>query len=454
MKDIDFDELDRAVNSLMEGVSRDNSSSSGAGSSSGPAAASSTARSGSVSNLNRETELVIKPASGAALRSFGQSANSDSRPTPPASSRSASGRRSGRFMDVLHPSSDMTTPTPTSNQPSREGAYIQPSSTNTQAPTGQSVQATPEPLPANDNQARVSLDNQGVINDLSPSPVSDWPDPIDGLSAGQAAENDTAQVVASPASSNGRPDDPGISPDLPTPDSTQVDGGGDTVKDSASDAPDVASNVTNEDNEDMAMESPFIPGAGAKVEKRPLGKPALGSSDSINSSDGGDEGDEGLATSDAQSPPTVTTPPQATKSQRPGGSVEEDSQLPVDPRATNALPPELSSDLMAIESDSSLNAVDTEEVKPNPSTSMTSKPDITPAAPAAAATGSPSIAQQYEERPSTGDKQSGSIYDTHEYHKPLAHPDKKSSGWLWIVWILLLLLLGAGGGALVYLYVL
>jgi Rad3-related DNA helicase len=42
------------------------------------------------------------------------------------------------------------------------------------------------------------------------------------------------------------------------------------------------------------------------------------------------------------------------------------------------------------------------------------------------------------------------LYDSVAATTPLAHPAKKSSGWLWVLWIILLIILGAGGAAAVY----
>ena len=67
--------------------------------------------------------------------------------------------------------------------------------------------------------------------------------------------------------------------------------------------------------------------------------------------------------------------------------------------------------------------------------------------------GPTSITQQYKEQPSSK-QESGAIYDTEAYHQPLAKAPKKRSGALAIVWILLLVLLGAGAGAAFYIYVL
>lgn len=64
------------------------------------------------------------------------------------------------------------------------------------------------------------------------------------------------------------------------------------------------------------------------------------------------------------------------------------------------------------------------------------------------------ITQQYKEQPSTTEQPSGAIYDTESYHKPLAHPAKRQSSVLVIVWIIGLILLGGGLGAAMYFFVL
>ena len=68
----------------------------------------------------------------------------------------------------------------------------------------------------------------------------------------------------------------------------------------------------------------------------------------------------------------------------------------------------------------------------------------------AAVSGPASIQPQYKEEPSSTKQEHAAIYDTDTYHKPLAHPAKKKSGWLWVLWIILLLALGAGGAAALY----
>lgn len=67
--------------------------------------------------------------------------------------------------------------------------------------------------------------------------------------------------------------------------------------------------------------------------------------------------------------------------------------------------------------------------------------------------GPTSIQQQYKEQPSSS-PESGAIFDTEAYHKPLAPVAKKKSGILVVLWILLLVAFGGGMGAAVYFFVL
>lgn len=65
-------------------------------------------------------------------------------------------------------------------------------------------------------------------------------------------------------------------------------------------------------------------------------------------------------------------------------------------------------------------------------------------------TGPTSIPRQYDELPSSGPHNNGAIFDTATYHKPLEHPAKKSHGFLWVFLILIVIFAGAALGAAVY----
>lgn len=67
--------------------------------------------------------------------------------------------------------------------------------------------------------------------------------------------------------------------------------------------------------------------------------------------------------------------------------------------------------------------------------------------------GPASITQQYTEKPTT-EQESGAIYDTENYHQPLAPVAKKPSSFLTILGIVGLVILGAGAGVAFYFFVL
>lgn len=61
-----------------------------------------------------------------------------------------------------------------------------------------------------------------------------------------------------------------------------------------------------------------------------------------------------------------------------------------------------------------------------------------------------SITQQYREQPRSDEPKNVPIYDTEAYHKSLVSPMQKKPSWMIALWIIGLLLLGIGVGALVY----
>lgn len=155
-----------------------------------------------------------------------------------------------------------------------------------------------------------------------------------------------------------------------------------------------------------SLESPFL--SGTKVEKRPLGA---------------------FSTADLPEPETS----------------EKDEPLLLEPSDEPLLPAETDTaeDLLVPETP--------EEEPAQPETA----PEVPAAPPVVEESTAPvSITQQYKEQPSTTQQPSGAIFDTESYHKPLAHPEKKKSGALVVVWIIALILVGAGAGAAVYFFVL
>lgn len=314
MTDIDFDELDRAVNSLIGAKPATDAPA--------PAPVADTSTSVQVTS-----EPSLQPVS-----------------SPAAVQPLAARRTSGRFMDVVHPSSDMRTSTPA------------PAESTTPEPQAPSALVTPTPS----------------ASDAQPH---DMPDPLDfhGFEA-------------------------------PTPDA-----------DTKTDAP-VSS---------TPLETPFI--ADAKVEKRPLGAFSAAATTEVAPS----------VSLDTE--PSVQTPSEA----RVDAPVVEPEKKDEPADIDTPLPAELGDDLLSIESNENVPQQTEAPVAVTATTATDEQPPVV------------SITQQYAESPSTGDAPATtSIFDTDAYKKPLAHPKKKSSGWLVVLWIAILLIVGAGAGAAVYFYVL
>ncbi len=336
MKDIDFDELDKAVNSLMATTPAESAAPV-------PVATTSPAQTVAVAP-------VVAPAPAPTPIQVAQPIPVAVRSVPPAI------RRTGRFMDMVPASADKkqrdaTSPKPTS---SREGLAISPRTDGIDSlATGPvpAVQATAASAP-------VTMPDP--IDMVQNPPVE--PEPQEPISV-----NQTADVSTQP----------------PAP-----------------------------------IESPFL--TDTKVEKRPL--------NAGTSEPSGPTIDmRGLL--DADMPGSYEA-----------GSNNDSINDHVDEPPVTPQIPELSSDLVAIESSSGTDVIQATE------TSDAASQVEVPSTPLGAA----SIAQQYQTQASTGDQSHAAIYDASQYPEPVAHPAKHTSGWLWVLWVILLLGVGAGGAFLLY----
>jgi len=364
VKDLDFDELDKAVSSLMAGVKKSESDSAAV----------------------RPT-----PATPPTDESPSETVAVSSSPVAPSPRPSLAAKRtSGRFMDVVHPSARKK-PETASRPASRQGVAVEPlNSSITPEPI-----ATPTPEP---EKPKVKEEDEPVPTS-SHGGTSDWPDPLDfAPSTGKSQES--------------------VEVPEPTPVATLA-----TEKEKPEEEP----VTTKEKPEDSSpLTSPFLP--DTKVEKRPLGANAA-----------------------ATPSPSVTTNDELVV-------VDEEDQLPATPKdVAPVLPEELNGDVMAIESDTTTQQMPQKSEAAEPVMPVASEA-ASPAEKAGEVThteepkivGPTSIAQQYREEPSSGDQKNGSIYDTDDYHQPVAHPAKKKSGWMLVVWILLILIVGVAVGATLY----
>lgn len=394
MKELDFDELDRAVSSLMGGMAPSDLESPKADKTKTitlPLATSSSNKKEPVamSDVKPVQHIVKEPEPTPEIDSSSTSSDISGLPSETTT------RKGGRFMDVVHISSDMKTASNASSRPSRSGVTIEPrisTVTDTAAADAFIAPETPE---------EISTEPDAQIEEPL-NLTNDWPDPL---------EMETpAEVGDTPEVPEEIPEEPRFGELPTTPDETEA----------TQPLPDIEPLI-----------SPFL--QDTKVEKRPLGTTMTPL--------------ENMLVPETQPEAPITTEQYIPTNIR--EDIEEshdvDAQLPPG-QASPAihLPEELQDELMAVESDTTTMPIN-EPVKQMPQ-------DVTPAR----TSNSPfmvaqtSINQQYREEPSTSDQESGSIYDTSSYHQPLSHPAKKNSGWMWVVWIVLILLLGAASGAALY----
>lgn len=365
MKDIDFDELDRAVSSVLEPVASKTPASE-------PATAPVEPTADPAVVLEKETPespAQTVEAAPVAVAEPAPSVESEApvvAPAPPVAKTPLAIKRRGQFMDVVHPSSDMT------NKPEDTTAASAARKVNLK-PLNASVVSIPDPESTTPDVDKVPTaevvtpteamtEPQPPTETVEPTPADRaMPDPLDVMKTQEEAK-DASLVEASAV------------------EDTPVDATGE---------PDAG---TNSDDE-ATPTTPFL--TDTKVDKRPL--------DAFS-------GEE--APADAVVDPTVS---------------------PEEP-----LPPELQADVIAVESNPSERADGEGE-----SSADDEKKE------GADAGFNASIPQQYTATDAKADDDH-SIFDTSEYHQPIA-PTKTKKGGLpgWIVAVLVIFLLaglGAAGG--------
>lgn len=373
MKEIDFDELDRAVSSLMGEVKTDGNPNND------PATGEPVEK---IIELDDLKESIPKEPTEAA-------ASSDV--TPVAKPPAPAIRRSGRFMDVVHPSSDMKK-VASGGLVSRQGNDIVPPGSRKPDVSEESISlAEPEEIAAaaepkdqifTPQTEKMIAAPDSIEIEEQQKPTSDsWPDPID--LAMDEKEPDTATDTESVVDSE-KPEDAKV-------EITEFD------------------KTDDESDSESPLSSPFI--SDAKVEKRPLG-----------------------------GYPTDSTLPSDGSAVNVSNEDDTSAQTPVELN----LPAELGADVMAVEAAQS----ESEEPKQvsEPIEVIHAEPVEEPKTHEATDKISGSIPQQYKEEPSSDSGETGAIYDTATYHKPLEHPATKKSGWGVVLWILGLILLGGIGG--------
>ena len=387
MSEIDFDELDRAVNDLMSNVDTSKRH-EGLDDPEDKVVTldSSSTESGKVASSPAAETTTVTPMSAP-----------EAKPAPAQSSPLAVKRR-GQFMDMVHPSSDMTS---ASRPVKRDGVSIMPpSETVSTSPSTESVNKPSSAIntPANSKPTPTlssirTPSSTTVVSTPMSTPAPAVP------SAEKSSRPTTSSAIQPPVQPN---------PTAPIA-SSYSSPGVIEPSDNKNDQPEEVASVESEIPAEIVDEAssisspqplptaPFL--SDARVEKRPLG---------ANSE-------------------SAAKPPQ--------NVAEEDAPVsePV------SLPAELQGDVVAVEASVPLDidkAGSLSEVD-----GQSSDADLVVDA-------GVDLTAQSIEQTDADDQVNGSIYDTANYHQPIdgKKPEKKSSPLKWLAWFLVLLIVGIGAG--------
>lgn len=387
MSEIDFDELDRAVNDLMSNVDTSKRH-EGLDDPEDKVVTldSSSTESGKVASSPAAETTTVTPMSAP-----------EAKPAPAQSSPLAVKRR-GQFMDMVHPSSDMTS---ASRPVKRDGVSIMPpSETVSTSPSTESVKK-----PSSVTNTPVNNKPAPTLSSIrTPSSTTVVSTPMSTPAPAVPSAEKLSQPIASSAiqpSAQPNPTAP-IASSYSSPGAVEP---GDNKNDQPEEVASVESEIPAEIVDEASSISspqplptaPFL--SDARVEKRPLG---------ANSE-------------------SAAKPPQ--------NVAEEDAPVsePV------SLPAELQGDVVAVEASVPLDidkAGSLSEVG-----SQSSDADLVVDA-------GVDLTAQSIEQTDVDDQVNGSIYDTANYHQPIdgKKPEKKSSPLKWLAWFLVLLIVGVGAG--------
>ncbi|QHU91500.1 hypothetical protein GWK75_03550 [Candidatus Saccharibacteria bacterium oral taxon 955] len=388
MSEIDFDELDRAVNDLMSNVDTSKRH-EGLDDPEDKVVTldSSSTESGKVASSPVAETTTVTPMSAP-----------EAKPAPAQSSPLAVKRR-GQFMDMVHPSSDMTS---ASRPVKRDGVSIMPpSETVSTSPSTESVKK-----PSSVTNTPVNNKPAPTLSSIrTPSSTTVVSTPMSTPAPAVPSAEKLSQPIASSAIQ------PSAQPNPTAPIASSYSSPGVIEpSDNKNDQPEEVASVESEIPAEIVDEAssisspqplptaPFL--SDARVEKRPLG---------ANSE-------------------SAAKPPQ---------DVAEEEDAPVSEPVS--LPAELQGDVVAVEASVPLDidkAGSLSEVD-----GQSSDADLVVDA-------GVDLTAQSIEQTDVDDQVNGSIYDTANYHQPIdgKKPEKKSSPLKWLAWFLVLLIVGVGAG--------
>lgn len=447
MAEFDFDELDKAVNSLMSGVDT----------SKRPEGLDDPAD--KVVTLDPSVaEPTAAPTSAAAPTPSPVTSPAPDKPAVPVAVPTLATKRRGQFMDIVRPS---TGSQPVQKTVKRNNIVLQPTSAVTpetttpaaepatsQTPSSFEMESTgtpekPEPVPATTRTA--------VFSTARSTPFATKPEPS---APSVSSETDKSTEISTPESTD-------LSTNSPTPlvspfladakvEKRPLGGTPPTTDESSSDT----------DESDQPVVS--LPSASElNIEPSESTGPSISSQSSEQTASSSDQITARTTDKTADQPDENSADPTTVVSNTIGSDVETTSKV------STSLPEELGSDVVAVEStdlsthvenseaasqmtDKTADSPDQKSANATPEvheTAKSSEPETRASVP-----GGGSIPQQYTEQASTGDQTNGSIYDTATYHQPIdsAKAAKKTSSMRWLIWVIALLIVGAIAGAAAY----
>ncbi len=307
----------------------------------------------------------------------------------------------GRFMDVVHPASDMAVSAKEEMKKGigAEGKTVEPLSSN----------ITPDPLPEKSaantpNSAQLSVKAPVTPDAMITTPDTEekaWEDPLE-----EATKNEKEREIK-----QGAQERLGLTP-----------------------------KANEQDQEKSEEKKPlFLP--DAKVEKRPLG--------AFAEDNKAEEKETKEDDKDKKETPAKLTIDGV-------GDVDSEEKK-AEEESSDLLLPELGKEIVAVEASDTIagdedSAKKDEEKEKSKEQDKKKEDDKDKKAPAKPDTFS--IPKQYKEKQASADHKPKSIYDTEEYHRSLAtaaaKKKKNNKWWVWVLVILGLLILGVGLGAGAY----
>ncbi len=404
MKDLDFDELDRAVNSLIS------SSPKLSGADVSAKEESANEKEPVAKNIEKEAPILVKKESLKRRETVKISAEKrrESRlhiePAPRPvevkihipSMKSVPKPSTGRFMDVVHTSSDMKT-APVLTGSARKGMEVSPIITKPEV-----AKSTTVVKEVNSVSAPIYAPMPSV-----PSPVA------------------SNAVVEPPVHVSVAPDE---------------DDDIDQINDDISKT--LGKDVPQQSSID-SLETPFI--ANPKVDKRPLNPVPTDTTPKLVSSPQINDGQSAVRFDSVNTTPRMDTP-------FPAELQDELLQIESDSTTNPEIEkPDVSNAAVAATAATAAMAEpisdNEEELPPQEPEKAPKSVEVsdTPKAPT-------SINQQYTESPSSGDQSNGAIYDSNNFRSTLLSI-KKKPGWIWAIVVIVLSIAGIGVGVVAYLLI-